>query len=186
MRIDRSLLPLMCALALGCRRTTPIDAPRDRLATLDAGAPAPDVAAQDVPVDRPSRGLAAMLMSSSPATRTGPGSPWTISLRLEVRNQSANTLPLRREGFRVSVDEGVRGDLSAADAVEGPAEIPPRGRATVFVRASFPPSTDPPISVTFAFDSIGGANRPITFPIPSSPAPPLPARGESLLRDAGG
>lgn len=174
MRVLRGLLVASSTLALSCRNPpAPSPTPRAVPAT-PAPAPAPASPPPSVPppADVPPgavRGLVATLMGSSPATRVTTGGGWTLTLRLTVHNQSTSALPLRREGIQVTADEGVRGDLSATDAVEGPAEIAPRARETLIVRPRFPASENAPVSVTFAFDSQGGLNHPISFPIPSGP-----------------
>ncbi|MFO0626035.1 MAG: hypothetical protein U0325_10500 [Polyangiales bacterium] len=180
MRALCGLLVASSALVLACRNPpspTPGAGP-----TPVAQAPASPTA--DVPAPRDAapgaaRGLVATLMGCSPATRTTTGGGWTLSLRLTVHNQAERPLPLRREGIRVTVDEDVRGDLSGADAFEGPTEIAPLARATLILRPRFPASENAPVTVTFAFDSQGGLNHPISFPIPSGGAPP---RGDSPLQ----
>ena len=154
------------ALALACRN--PPAPPPPAPATPAPAAPADVPAPTDVPPGAV-RGLVATLMACSPATRVTTGGAWTVTLRLTVHNQNTAPLPLRREGITVTADENVRGDLSGADAVEGPTEIAPRGRATLILRPQFPAAENGPVSVTFGFDSRGGLNHPISFPIPSGP-----------------
>lgn len=108
-------------------------------------------------------------MACSPARRSDAGAGWTLTLRFVVHNQSDRVMPLRAEGIEVRVDEGVAGDLTAPGAFEGPATVAPGARVDMTLRPVFPPSTDPPVSVSFSFDSIGGLNHPIAFPIPTGP-----------------
>lgn len=172
MRVLRGLLVASSALALSCRNPpapAPAPTPTPPPAIPAPSAPVPDVPPPtDVPLGSV-RGLVATLMACSPATRVTTGGAWTLTLRLTVHNQNAAPLTLRREGIQVTADENVRGDLSAADAVEGPSEIAPRARATLILRPQFPASENAPVSVTFTFDSHGGINHPISFPIPSAP-----------------
>lgn len=170
MRVLRGLLVASSALALACRNTPapPPSAPAVPAAAAPV-APTPDVPPPTDVAPGVARGLVATLMACSPASRVTTGGAWTLTLRLTVHNQSTAALPLRREGITVTADETVRGDLSASNAVEGPAEIAPRARATLLLRPQFPAAESAPVSVTFAFDSHGGINHPISFPIPSGP-----------------
>jgi len=169
MRLLRGLFIASSTLALSCRNP-PAAPPSPRAAPQS---PAPAAPATDVPppvdaVPGAVRGLVATLMACSPPTRVTTGGAWTLTLRLTVHNQSTAPLTLRREGIQVTADELARGDLTASNAVEGAGEIPPRGRVTLILRPQFPASENPPISVTFAFDSRGGLNHPISFPVPSA------------------
>lgn len=107
-------------------------------------------------------------MSCSPAARVDGGAGWTLSLRFSLHNQAREALPLRADRIEVTADEDVRGDLSRPGAIEGPPTLAAGARAEMTLRPVFPPSASAPVSVTFAFDSIGGINHPISFPIPSA------------------
>jgi hypothetical protein len=156
------LAALLAALSAAACRRDPPPRPRPTLpaqpaqpAVVDAGAP------------RALRGLSATLLASSAARRSDAGG-WVLTLRLRVHNQAAEALPLRREAIRVSCDDNVPASLDAPGAIVGPTTIAPNAREDVTVHAVFPPSATAPITVTFAFDSIGGLNHPISFPIPSA------------------
>lgn len=163
----RTAPPLLVLLALGCRRDGAAPAPRPR--ATDAPRVTAPAAPPDATPPRPPRGLAATLMACSPARRSDAGGGWTLTMRFVVFNQSDQAMPLRAAAVEVRADERVAGDLSAPGAFEGPATVAPGARVDMTLRPVFPPSTDPPVSVSFSFDSVGGQNHPIAFPIPSGP-----------------
>lgn len=95
------------------------------------------------------------------------GREWTLSLRLLIQNQAEVALPIRARRLWVQVDERHDGTIEGPGSYEGPTEVQPRGRVEVILRPRFEPTDDPPVTVTFSFDSVGGISRPISFPIPS-------------------
>lgn len=156
-------LAAVALLALACRREAPAPAPRP--APVDAPRPPAPV---DAPAP-PASGLTVAL-SSATAPRHPEGSDaWLVTLNLQVRNPSPDTLALRADALHVTREDEVAGAQTPPGGFEGPASLRPGEVANARLSVVFPPSPSRPVTVTLRLDTAYPLNHPISFPLPGGP-----------------